>query len=300
MTDGRKLFVGRLPYSKSEADLWNLFQTIGPLTDITLLRDPRSNLKKGAAFVTYENPENATTALATFDNYVFPGSPRPIGVSLAKSGGDGDGGGGDGGGGADATVVANVGGGVGGNCGGCGGGYVNFGSGGYGVSPYLGGGGGCGPGGVNVVTGRFGGSGSPPPPPPPPPPLYGMASACGKPSMNHCASEGPPPHATGKRTFPQVSANDTSGGKTKLFVGQLPFSKAEEDLSNLFSVCGPLAEVTCFRDSSGQPKGAAFVTFLEADNAFQALQLDGYLFEGSSRPITVKYAEPSAKRPRFA
>ncbi|GFH30052.1 uncharacterized protein HaLaN_28829, partial [Haematococcus lacustris] len=51
-----KLFVGQVPFEASEADLWGVFSTIGPILELVVLRTPQSK-SKGCAFVTYENRE---------------------------------------------------------------------------------------------------------------------------------------------------------------------------------------------------------------------------------------------------
>jgi len=77
---------------------------------------------------------------------------------------------------------------------------------------------------------------------------------------------------------------------TKLFVGKLPFSKNELEISKVFSKFGPVAEVCLHRDAQGQKKGGAFVQYYDEDAATAALEMDGYLFEGATRPITVSIA----------
>merc|ERR1719237_1154348 len=79
----------------------------------------------------------------------------------------------------------------------------------------------------------------------------------------------------------------------KLFVGQLPFSRTEEDILRIFIAYGPVSEVALHRDAQGQKKGGAFVRFFHAAHAAQALELDGYLFPGSTRPISVRFPNNS-------
>lgn len=86
-TSNSKLFVGRLPYSKTEEDIVALFSTVGQVFEIHLLRDQQTQQKKGAAFVTMQDEVTAAAAITHLDGYFFPGTPRPISVSWAKGGG---------------------------------------------------------------------------------------------------------------------------------------------------------------------------------------------------------------------
>jgi RNA recognition motif-containing protein len=87
---------------------------------------------------------------------------------------------------------------------------------------------------------------------------------------------------------------------TKLFVGQLPFSRNESGIAEVFSKFGEVAEVYIHRDAAGQKKGGAFVRFFEPEHAAAALEMDGFVFEGATRPISVIFAgaEGGSKRQR--
>merc|ERR1719331_2989114 len=85
MASGAKVFVGCLPYSKIEADLEELFNQCGAIKEVFLQRKPDGS-SKGAAFVTYESAESASTAVERLNGYLWPDSPRGINVSLAGSG----------------------------------------------------------------------------------------------------------------------------------------------------------------------------------------------------------------------
>ncbi|XP_029019699.1 probable RNA-binding protein 19 [Betta splendens] len=79
----------------------------------------------------------------------------------------------------------------------------------------------------------------------------------------------------------------------RLFVRNLPYTCTEEDIQELFSKHGPLAEILFPIDGlTKRPKGFAFVTFMIPENAVSALaQLDGQIFQGRMLhllPSTVK------------
>lgn len=80
-----------------------------------------------------------------------------------------------------------------------------------------------------------------------------------------------------------------TGGK--LFVGCLPYSRCSHDLSEIFAVYGPLVEVALLTTPEGKSKGAAFVTFVNREDAERALtELQGYTFPNSSRGINISFA----------
>ncbi|XP_057688957.1 probable RNA-binding protein 19 isoform X1 [Corythoichthys intestinalis] len=79
----------------------------------------------------------------------------------------------------------------------------------------------------------------------------------------------------------------------RLFVRNLPYTCAEEDVKELFSKHGPLTEVLFPIDNlTKRPKGFAFITYMIPENAVTALaQLDGHIFQGRMLhllPSTVK------------
>lgn len=208
-----KLFVGQLPYSKSEADLRQLFSSVGPVLEVFLVRDKATGEKKGAAFVKYQSAQVAAAAVSVLDGYLFPGSPRPITVSMAKVNG------------AQAMPVP------------------------------------------TAVKREF-----------------------GQPYMAYPAGH--------QGVSVQTGSSSLEG--CKLFVGQLPFSRTEQDIAQVFGQYGQVQEVVMHRNpATGQKKGAAFVYFATSDAAVAALQLDGFLFPGATRTISVCMAGEN-KRQRIA
>jgi RNA recognition motif-containing protein len=77
----------------------------------------------------------------------------------------------------------------------------------------------------------------------------------------------------------------------KLYVGNLPYNISDDQLSDLFAKFGTpdSAKVITDRDS-GRSKGFGFVEFSNADQAKQALSLNGTEFGG--RSLTVNEARP--------
>ncbi|NUM88288.1 MAG: RNA-binding protein [Bdellovibrionales bacterium] len=97
---GKKLYVGNLSYSTSDASLTEVFTQAGQVASARVIMDRESGRSKGFGFVEMATDEEAANALKMFDGQVVDG--RPIRVSEAKDqapGGGGGGGRGFGGGG---------------------------------------------------------------------------------------------------------------------------------------------------------------------------------------------------------
>lgn len=96
---GKKLYIGNLSYSTSDASLSEVFAQAGQVTSARVIMDRDSGRSKGFGFVEMSTDEEAANALKMFDGQVVDG--RPIRVSEAKDQAPGErrGGGGFGGGG---------------------------------------------------------------------------------------------------------------------------------------------------------------------------------------------------------
>jgi cold-inducible RNA-binding protein len=82
----------------------------------------------------------------------------------------------------------------------------------------------------------------------------------------------------------------------KLYVGNLPFSTTDQDLSEMFGQCGAVesAKVIMDRDT-GRSKGFGFVEMSSDAEAQAAIsKYNGSDFNG--RPMTVNEAKPMAPR----
>ena len=82
----------------------------------------------------------------------------------------------------------------------------------------------------------------------------------------------------------------------KLYVGNLPFSASEEDLSAKFSSCGTVESAKLITDrDTGRSKGFGFVEMASDAEAQAAIdKLNGSDYDG--RPLTVNEARPQKKR----
>lgn len=193
---GTKCFVGKLPFSRSENDLMQLFSSCGPVVEVAILKDKLTKEKTGAALVRFGTPQHAAAAVSALNGFMFHGSTRPISVEIAQE---------------------------------------KIGS-------------------IGSKLGTF----------------------------------------AGKRPSSGLGNHAIAGPDCKLFVGQLPFSKSELAIQELFQQYGSVIEVALLR-KGGQKTGGAFVSFSDPDSAAAALELNGYTFPGATRPCTVS---PATKRQR--
>jgi RNA recognition motif-containing protein len=100
---GKKLYVGNLPYSASDASLMEIFSQAGTVESAKVITDRESGRSKGFGFVEMSTDQEAAEAINRFNGGDFDG--RIITVSEARpmapreGGGGGRGGFGGGGGG---------------------------------------------------------------------------------------------------------------------------------------------------------------------------------------------------------
>ena len=108
----------------------------------------------------------------------------------------------------------------------------------------------------------------------------------------------PPPTAPAPAPAnpPQPAPSALPAG-TKLYVGNLPFSATEEELRELFSEYGAVADVTIITDrETGRSRGFGYVTFTNTEGANEAIQaLDGKDMGG--RVLKVNLSGPPTPRP---
>ena len=77
-----KLYVGNLPYETTESDLQTLFESVGPVSTINIVRDRATGQARGFAFVEMSDAEAAQRAISTLDNSTFGG--RNLTINEAK------------------------------------------------------------------------------------------------------------------------------------------------------------------------------------------------------------------------
>lgn len=78
----KKLYVGNLPYSITEAEIRALFEQAGEITSVTVITDRETGRSKGFGFVEMSSDEEAQEAIKRFNGYAM--SKRPLTVSEAR------------------------------------------------------------------------------------------------------------------------------------------------------------------------------------------------------------------------
>jgi cold-inducible RNA-binding protein len=98
----KKIYVGNLSYSTTEADLSSMFEQIGSVESVQIITDRDTGRSKGFGFVQMTDDESAEKAIAQLNGQEVNGraltvnEARPMERREFKSGGSGGRGGGGG------------------------------------------------------------------------------------------------------------------------------------------------------------------------------------------------------------
>ena len=76
------MYVGNLSYDATDADLRELFEAQGAVTDVFIVKDRESGRPRGFAFVSMETPEEMNAAIEALNGEEFLG--RAITVNEAR------------------------------------------------------------------------------------------------------------------------------------------------------------------------------------------------------------------------
>jgi cold-inducible RNA-binding protein len=93
---GKRLYVGNLPYSVTEADLREVFSQAGDIDEVKVMLDRETGRPRGFAFVEMATPNAATTAIDTLNGRDLQGRAMNVKEAQERTGGGGGGGGGRG------------------------------------------------------------------------------------------------------------------------------------------------------------------------------------------------------------
>lgn len=96
----KKIYVGNLPFSTTDAELRRLFEAHGAVDSVSVITDRETGRPRGFAFVEMSDASSAAAAISTLNGRELDG--RPLRVNEAQeraAGGGGRGGYGGGGGG---------------------------------------------------------------------------------------------------------------------------------------------------------------------------------------------------------
>ncbi|KAL1498277.1 hypothetical protein ABEB36_009100 [Hypothenemus hampei] len=93
-------------------------------------------------------------------------------------------------------------------------------------------------------------------------------------------------------------ADSENRNERKLFVGMLSKKYCENDVRTLFSGIGTIEECTVLRDTSGNSRGCAFVTFSTKQAALLAIKNlhQSQTMDGCSAPLVVKFADTQKEK----
>jgi len=96
---GRKLFVGNLSFNTDERRLEELFQSIGAVDTVNIVRDQMTGRARGFAFVEMQSEADAQSAIQKLNDTELDGRKLAVNEARPKPTGGGDRGGRPGGGG---------------------------------------------------------------------------------------------------------------------------------------------------------------------------------------------------------
>ncbi|KAJ6860246.1 polyadenylate-binding protein 2-like [Populus alba x Populus x berolinensis] len=94
-------------------------------------------------------------------------------------------------------------------------------------------------------------------------------------------------------TYPSASATASQANKEEVdsrsvFVGNVDYSCTPEEVQQHFQACGTVNRVTIRSDKYGQPKGYAYVEFVETEAVQEALLLNESELHGRQLKVTAK------------
>ena len=89
---GRKLYVGNLPYSATEAALEDKFSACGTVESVKLITDRDTGRSKGFGFIEMASDSEAEAAIKQFDGVDYEGRPMKVNEAKPQKPGGGAGG----------------------------------------------------------------------------------------------------------------------------------------------------------------------------------------------------------------
>jgi RNA recognition motif-containing protein len=97
----RKLFVGGLPWSVSDEDLYSVFARFGQINEARVIFDRDTGRSRGFGFVTFENDNDANDAVTALNDSDLMGRRIKVNEAISR---DNNRNGGNGGGGSRNSV----------------------------------------------------------------------------------------------------------------------------------------------------------------------------------------------------
>jgi RNA recognition motif-containing protein len=79
-----RIYVGNLAKSTTEDEITALFAQEGEVTSVELIKDRKSGLSKGFAFVTMTSQESADKAISKYNAYSLAGNEIKVNISKPR------------------------------------------------------------------------------------------------------------------------------------------------------------------------------------------------------------------------
>ena len=95
----KKIYVGNLPFSTTDAELRRLFEQHGTVDTVNVITDRETGRPRGFAFVEMSDPQSASAAIEVLNGRELDGRPLRVNEAQERARSGGGGGGGYGGGG---------------------------------------------------------------------------------------------------------------------------------------------------------------------------------------------------------
>lgn len=86
MMEGNKCFVGGLPQTATDADLWSYFGYFGTVSEASIVYDGESGKSRGFAYVTFKDGSAANAAVASYNTNEIKGKWVEVKISTPQNG----------------------------------------------------------------------------------------------------------------------------------------------------------------------------------------------------------------------
>ncbi len=86
---GRRLYVGNLPYKRTDEELRELFSQAGGVDNVQVMRDSVTGRARGFGFVEMVSDEDAQKAIEKFHQYALDGRALVVNEARPKTPGGG-------------------------------------------------------------------------------------------------------------------------------------------------------------------------------------------------------------------
>ncbi|ENN79249.1 hypothetical protein YQE_04285, partial [Dendroctonus ponderosae] len=80
--ESKAVFIGNLPFTAEDEELWDLFKICGPISHVRIVRDGRTGIGKGFGYVNFKDSDSVQFAL---ERETFTLKDRELRVSLCEA-----------------------------------------------------------------------------------------------------------------------------------------------------------------------------------------------------------------------